>query len=26
LTAFGSRFVEILDIIDDLEEYCQSRL
>jgi DNA-binding HxlR family transcriptional regulator len=26
LTAFGSRFVEILDVIDDLEEYCQSRL
>jgi DNA-binding HxlR family transcriptional regulator len=26
LTAFGSRFVEILDLIDDLEEYCQSRL
>ncbi|AFZ36512.1 transcriptional regulator, HxlR family [Stanieria cyanosphaera PCC 7437] len=26
LTVFGSRFIEILDIIDDLEEYCQSRL
>lgn len=26
LTDFGSRFVEILDIIDDLEEYGQSHL
>jgi DNA-binding HxlR family transcriptional regulator len=25
LTTFGSRFVEILDIIDDLEKYRQSR-
>jgi DNA-binding HxlR family transcriptional regulator len=26
LTTFGSRFVEILDIIEDLEKYRQSRL